>query len=70
MKEQLRETLEVLENKDLDTILELLPSVLKRLTSEEKSELLANLLCNEWHTNTHIDFIKSTLKIYEKSLLE
>lgn len=70
MKEQLRKTIEVLQTKDCDAILELLPSALKKMTSEDKTELLANLLCDEWHTNTHFNFIKSALEIYGKSLLE
>lgn len=41
---------------------------LRKLNFEDKTELLASMLCQEWYLVTHFDHIKKTLEAFSRSL--
>jgi len=48
--------------------LEVLPKQLQSMNYEEKLDFLSDLLCEEWYTNRHTDYIRDVLDIFAKSL--
>lgn len=49
--------------KGLYEICEKLPIALEKLSEDERVELVSELLCEEWYTNQHYDYIKKVLEI-------
>lgn len=52
-----------------DIGIERLKEEILTLNYEEKIELFSNILCNEWYTVDHFNFIKSALYILTKSAM-
>lgn len=65
---KVHDALNMLHLKNSRETLETLPNALIDLTFEEKRQVLAELLCEEWYLIEHFDYIKDLLDVFANSI--